>query len=128
MSAQDDRTARGEELFDAVYGGVVPLPPRDIRGAYVTNTIDHLFGEVWTRDVLSIEQRRLLILGAVIALGETDIAEIQIRAALAKGELTVEQVEEIRVFMVNYVGHPRMASFSAALGRALAAHREQGGG
>ena len=79
-------------------------------------------------DVLTIAQRRLLILGAVIALGETDIAEIQIRAALAKGELTVEQVEEIRVFMVNYVGHPRMASFSAALARALATHQGKSGG
>ena len=127
MSREEDRTARGEALFDAVYGGVVPLPPRESRGAYVQNTIDHLFGEVWTRDVLTIAQRRLLILGAVIALGETDIAEIQIRAALAKGELTVEQVEEIRVFMVNYVGHPRMAGFSAALGRALAAHRGTSG-
>ena len=128
MSAQDDRTARGEKLFDAVYGGVVPLPPRESRRANVQNTIDHLFGEVWTRDVLTIAQRRLLILGAVIALGETDIAEIQIRAALAKGELTVEQVEEIRVFMVNYVGHPRMASFSAALARALATHQGKSGG
>ncbi len=128
MSGEDDRTARGEALFDAVYGGVVPLPPRESRGAYVQNTIDHLFGEVWTRDVLTVAQRRLLILGAVIALGETDIAEIQIRAALAKGELTVEQVEEIRVFMVNYVGHPRMASFSAALARALAAHQGASGG
>ena len=101
MSGEKDRTARGEALFEAVYGGVVPLPPRESRGAYVQTTMDHLFGEVWTRDVLTIAQRRLLILGAVIALGETDIAEIQIRAALAKGELTVEQVEEIRGFMVN---------------------------
>ena len=128
MSGEDDRTARGEALFDAVYGGVVPLPPRESRRAYVQNTIDHLFGEVWTRDVLTIAQRRQLILGAVIALGETDIAEIQIRAALVKGELTVEQVEEIRVFMVNYVGHPRMASFSAALARALATHQGKSGG
>ena len=128
MSGQDERTARGEELFDAVYGGVVPLPPQDRRDAYVHNTIDHLFGEVWTRDVLDIPQRRLLILGAVIALGETGIAEIQIRAALAKGELSIEQVEEIRVFMVNYFGHPRIANFSAAMARAIAAHREQNGG
>lgn len=124
MSHQDDRTKRGEELFDAVYGGVVPLPPRETRNAYVENTINHLFGEVWTRDVLSIEQRRLLILGAVIALGETDIAEIQIRAALAKGELTVEQVEEIRVLMVHYVGHPRMVSLSTAIAKALADHQK----
>ncbi len=127
MSGGDERpagsrTERGEALFDAVYGGVVPLPPRDSRNPYVHDTIDHLFGEIWPREVLTIAERRLLILGAVIALGEKDIAQIQLRAALARGELTVEQVEEIRLFMVNYVGHPRMASFSAAIAGALAAH------
>lgn len=128
MSGGKDRTERGEAMFDAVYGGVVPLPPRETRNPYVHDTIDHLFGEVWPRDMLGIAQRRLLILGAVIALGEKDIAEIQIRAALAKGELTVEQVEEIRLFMVNYVGHPRIASFSAAMAKAIAAHQESAGG
>lgn len=128
MSGGKDRTERGEAMFDAVYGGVVPLPPRETRTPYVHDTIDHLFGEVWPRDMLGIAQRRLLILGAVIALGEKDIAEIQIRAALAKGELTVEQVEEIRLFMVNYVGHPRIASFSAAMAKAIAAHQESAGG
>lgn len=123
----DERTVRGEAMFDAVYGGVVPLPPRETRNAYVGNTIDHLFGEVWPREVLTIEQRRLLVLGAVIALGEEGIAEIQVRAALAKGELTVEQSEEIRLFMVHYVGHPRISTFSQALSRAVAAHGAQDG-
>lgn len=122
MSADSNRTERGEAMFDLVYGGVVPLPARDTRSPYVANTIDHLFGEIWPRDVLTLEQRRLLILGAVIALGEEGIAEIQVTAALAKGELSVEQAEEIRLFMVHYVGHPRISSFSAALARAVAAH------
>lgn len=126
MTADPSRTDRGETMFDAVYGGVVPLPPRETRNSYVANTIDHLFGEVWPREVLTIEQRRLLILGAVIALGEQGIAEIQVTAALAKGELTVEQAEEIRLFMVHYVGHPRIATFSAALTRAIAAHGKAG--
>ena len=114
-------------MFDAVYGGVVALPPRGTRHAYVSDTIDHLFGEVWPREVLTIEQRRLLVLGAVIALGEEGIAEIQVRATLAKGELTVEQAEEIRLFMVHYVGHPRISKFSQALTRAVAAHTARDG-
>lgn len=119
----DDRTRRGEELFDAVYGGIVPLPPRDARNPYLDNTINQLFGEVWSRDVLSIAARRLLILGAVIAEGNSAIAEIQLRAALARKELTVEQAEEIRLFMVHYVGHPRIMHFSAALANAIEAHK-----
>ena len=126
MIGDDERTARGEAMFEAVYGGVVDLPPRDQRDAFVTNTVDQLFAETWSRDVLSVGQRRLLIIGSVIASGQTEIAEIQIRAALALGELTVKQVEEIRVFMVNYVGYPLISSFAAALTRAIAAHRADG--
>ena len=118
--ADDQRRDLGEAMFERVYGGVVPLPPRDGRSTFVTNTIRQLFGEVWPREVLSVEQRRLLILGAVIALGEAGITEIQLRAALAKSELSREQIEELLVFMVNYVGYPRASTLQQVIGRVLA--------
>lgn len=115
-----DRRARGEAMFEQVYGGVVALPPREGRSTYVTNTIEQLFAEVWSRDVLSVAQRRLLILGAMIAMGEAGILEIQLRAALAKGELSREQVEELLIFMVHYVGYPRASVLQQLIQRVLA--------
>lgn len=119
----DDRRERGEAMFNEVYGGIVPLPPREGRSTFVTNTIEQLFAEVWTRDVLSLRDRRLLILGAVAALGEPVIMEIQLRAALAKKELTPEQIEEMLIFIVSYIGYPRASSLQAIIRRVLDEHK-----
>lgn len=126
MSEDNSRRDRGEEMFNTVYGGIVPLPPREGRSVFVTHTIEQLFAETWTRDVLSVEQRRLLLIGAVMALGEHSIIEIQMRAALARQELTPEQLEEINVFMVNYVGYPRATGVQAIIRKVIADHQPKG--
>lgn len=117
--SEENRRAAGEAMFERVYGAVVPVPPPEKRDTFVNSTIDHLFGEIWTRDVLDIRSRRLLILGAVLALGEVGIQEVQLRAALANGELTSDEAREILVFMVNYIGYPRASSFQQVLNRVL---------
>ncbi len=101
------RRERGLQMFEEVYGGVVPVPAPEHQGAFFHQTIDQLFAETWARPALSIRDRRLVALGAVAALGEGDMFEIQIRAALKKGELTKEQFEDMVVFLPAYVGYPR---------------------
>lgn len=113
------RRERGEEMFNTVYGGIVPMP-EDTDNPFLNNTLEHLFAEVWSRNVLSVKERRLLAIGAIAALGESATFEIQMRAALAKGELTKEQVKEILVFIVYYIGYPRTSGLIGALKRALA--------
>jgi 4-carboxymuconolactone decarboxylase len=108
MAANDnERRELGLKMFEEVYGGVVPVPPPEFRGAFFNQTIDQLFAEGWSRPDMSIKDRRLITLGAVAALGEVDMFEIQMRAALKKGELTKKQVEEIVLFLPAYVGYPR---------------------
>jgi 4-carboxymuconolactone decarboxylase len=113
------RRERGEETFNTVYGGIVPIP-EDPENVFVKNTLEHLFAEVWSRDVLSVKERRLLAIGAIAALGESMTFEIQMKAALAKGELTKEQVKEVLIFIVYYIGYPRASGLLGALTRALA--------
>ncbi|OCC23378.1 hypothetical protein MB02_12225 [Croceicoccus estronivorus] len=123
-----DRAARmalGEAMFDEVYGGIVSLPEGAARDDYIDDLVGHLFGEIWSRDVLSVRDRRLLLLGASIALGEAGIVEIQMRAARKKGELTDEQLKEVLLFMVNYVGYPRASGLQQALGRIFAEDGDQ---
>jgi 4-carboxymuconolactone decarboxylase len=108
MSDSDnERRQRGLKMFEEVYGGVVPVPPPDKQGAFFLQTIDQLFSEVWSRPNMSIRDRRLVALGAVAALGETEMFEIQIRAAIKKGELTKAQVEDLVLFLPAYVSYPR---------------------
>jgi 4-carboxymuconolactone decarboxylase len=113
------RRERGEEVFNTVYGGIVAMP-EDKENTFMTHTLEHLFAEVWSRNVLSVKERRLLAIGAIAALGESATFEIQMKAALAKGELTKEQVKEVLVFIVYYIGYPRTSSLVGALARALA--------
>lgn len=68
-----------------------------------------LFAEVWTRDVLSMRDRRLLLLGVVAARGVADVWRVQARAALRNGELTPEELRETLVMLAPYAGYPCVA-------------------
>ena len=108
MAEEDSpRRKRGLQMFEEVYGGVVPVPPPDRRGDFFYQTIDQLFAETWARPNMSIRDKRLVALGAVAALGEVEMFEIQLRAALKKGELTKAQVEDLVLFLPAYVSYPR---------------------
>src|ERR1700736_5866575 len=101
MTDQDARQ-RGLAKMKEVYGWDMP----DIPGDYYKYTIEHLFGTIWCRPELSLRDRRLLLLGAVSAMGLDDILDIQITAALNNEELTDDEMREVALFLTHYVGGP----------------------
>jgi 4-carboxymuconolactone decarboxylase len=118
MSDQD-RWERGLEKIKEVYAGAVVTAPRGAM-AFSDIMLETLFAEVWTRDVLSLRERRLILLGTILALGESMTFEIQAKAALRNGELTPEQLREVLVFGVHYVGYPRAAPMLGVVERCIA--------
>ena len=102
------RRARGAEMLTKVYAGDVVVPPEGA-SAFADLMLEQVFAEVWTRPALSIRDRRMLIMGAIAALGESMTWKIQVRAALKNGELTAEQAREALLQLVQYVGYPRAA-------------------
>jgi 4-carboxymuconolactone decarboxylase len=68
-------------------------------------TVDHLFGEIWTRPHLSVEERELVALTAV-ALARTDW-ELRghIGAALHLG-MSREKIVEVIIQLAYYGGWP----------------------
>jgi 4-carboxymuconolactone decarboxylase len=113
MTTEDERLAKGREVMDRVYGPGFSdrMPPAE--HPLVVDTVTHLFGEIWSRPGLSIRDRRLLVMGATASMGRADLLEVQIRGALANGELTEEQLHEAALHMQYYVG----------AGNAVAMHR-----
>ena len=77
--------------------------------------------EIWTREELSIRDRRLILFGAIGALGEKDTFAIQARAALKNEELTPDQLREIIITLANYAGYPRAAGLIGVAEQAIAA-------
>lgn len=110
----DDASAyeRGAALLDEVYaGGVVALP----EGAVPFNDVmlETLFAGVWARDVLSIRDRRLLIMGVIAAAGGTDTWKVQAKAALERGDLTVDELRETLIMLAPYAGYPNVSPLVA---------------
>lgn len=103
-----ERRARGAEMMTKVYAGTVPVPPEGV-SAFADTMLEQVFAEVWTREALSIRDRRLLVMGVIAALGEAGTWKIQVRAALENGELTQEQVRETLIQLAQYAGYPRVA-------------------
>ena len=104
MTAPDGRRKAGIAKMEEVYG--FSVDPDTLPGAYAAMTVDHLFGAVWTREALGIRDRRLLTMGVLAALGKTDLLDIQFNSALAREELTEEQVREVVVHLTHYIGWP----------------------
>ena len=113
-----ERRERGAERIREVYAGDVTTPPAGA-SQFADLMLEQLFAEVWTREVLSMRDRRLLLLGAIAALGERDTFGIQVRAALKNDELTPEQAREVLIFLVHYIGYPRAAGLLGTLEQAI---------
>jgi 4-carboxymuconolactone decarboxylase len=112
------RRAKGAEMLAKVYAGDVVVPPAGA-SAFADLMLEQVFAEVWTRPALSMRDRRLLIMGAIAALGESMTWKIQVRAAIKNGELTPEQARETLVQLVQYVGYPRGAGLLGATEEAI---------
>ncbi len=111
----DETRRRGLEMMTKVYGWEMQDGPGD----HFAVTADHLFADIWSRPGLSIRDRRLLLLGALTAQGLTDVAEIQIGAALHNEELDEEQLKEIALFLCHYVGWPLGTKLDSTIGSVL---------
>lgn len=115
-----ERRERGAAMMQEVYAGSVPVPPEG-SSAFADLMLEQLFAEVWTREALSVRDRRLLTMGVIAALGEGGTWKIQVGAALRKGELSVEQVREMLIHLAQYVGYPRVAGLVRGTEEAIAA-------
>ncbi|MGI9592643.1 MAG: carboxymuconolactone decarboxylase family protein [Myxococcota bacterium] len=118
--ADDDRYQRGAEMIKKVYAGDVIVPPKGAM-AFSDLMLESLFAEVWTREELSIRDRRLILFGVIGALGEKDTFAIQAKAALKNGELEPQQLREVVIMLANYAGYPRAAAMLGVVEQQIAA-------
>jgi 4-carboxymuconolactone decarboxylase len=117
--ADPERRKRGIEKFNEVYTGDLPVPEPG-QMPFMDVMLEQLFGEVWTREALSVRDRRLLTMGVIAALGEKDPFVIQVKCGIKNGEFTAEQVREMVIHLAQYAGYPRAAGLIGPVETALA--------
>ena len=66
----------------------------------------YAWGEIWTRSHFDERTRRVLVIGTLVALGQWDEFRLHVRAALAEGGFSPDDVKEILLQQAIYCGVP----------------------
>ncbi len=119
-SERSERRERGLERMAEVYSFEVADGPGDFFGY----TVEHLFGDIWERPGLSLRDRRLLLVGLMVAEGLDGVLGIQLDSALAKGDLSADDLREVVIFLSHYAGWPKGAALNTMVETAITRHEK----
>jgi 4-carboxymuconolactone decarboxylase len=117
----DDRYERGMARYREVYGeDATVFEPGE--ADFFDVMIRQLFAEIWTRPALTIETRRALVIGVLAAQGRFEVLGHQFRRTLANGALSVDQIREVVVQLIPYVGYGSSGELHRTAEEAIAEH------
>jgi 4-carboxymuconolactone decarboxylase len=86
----------------------------------------YAWGEIWTREHLDERTRRVLVIGTLLALGKWEEFRLHVRAALAQGGFSADDVKEIILQQTIYCGVPAANhAFKEAAGVIAEAHQSK---
>jgi 4-carboxymuconolactone decarboxylase len=81
---------------------------------------------VWTRDVLDLRSRRLLLMGVIATNGQVETWKIQARASLRNGELTPDELRETLIMLAPYAGYPNVSGLVVACEEVISKWKDDG--
>jgi len=102
-------------LAERTYREVMLAEPPAVTSPYDQATRDFLFGEVWARPGLSRRDRRLVTLACVGGADATGPIADHVYAALASGDLTLEELLEFTLHFAVYCGWPKASQVETTI-------------
>jgi len=95
------RKVLGDEWVDRALKNTTPFNAefQDLITRYAWN-------EIWNRDGLTHKERRLIVIGSMVALGKWEEFKLHVRAALESRDLSMDDVKEILLQQAVYCGVP----------------------
>jgi len=79
------------------------------------------FGDLYTKDTLSIQQREIVTITTLITQGAFEQLEVHLHAALRVG-LTKEEISQIIIQCAGYVGFPKAVQAMGMAGEIFKKH------
>jgi 4-carboxymuconolactone decarboxylase len=94
---------RGAAILQKLFAGATPRTtlPAD----FARMTVEHVFGDLWSRPGLSLEERELVTTSVLVALGREHEQRLHFRAARNLG-LSRAKLEEVVMHVAHYAGWP----------------------
>jgi 4-carboxymuconolactone decarboxylase len=100
--ADSERRQRGLDVRKKLWGdGDAP----NLADPLIEVTIDHLFGDVWTRPGLALRDRSLITCATLVALGKEAQLKVHLKGLLNQG-VSHQEVEEMMIHLAHYAGWP----------------------
>ena len=98
----DERRQRGLNLRKQLFGeNDAPA----LGDPLIDITVDHLFGDIWTRPGLALRDRSLITCAVLVAMGKEPQLKVHLRGLLNQG-LSQLAVEEMMIHLAHYSGWP----------------------
>ena len=101
--------------LDQLFRDVLASEPPRWTGPYPYATRDHVIGEVWTRPVLSLRDRRLVSLACVSSAAAPVALETHVHAAFATGDIALDEMLEVVLQFAVYNGWARASYFEGVV-------------
>ncbi len=101
--SDNERAQRGNEMRMKLFGAA-PEPSENYKNIREV-TVEHLFGDIWTRDGLALRDRSLITVAALIALNREAQLRVHLRGALNVG-VGREEIKEMIIHLAHYAGWP----------------------
>ena len=112
MTASDEeRRTRGREKFAEVTGFDAPEPSDPL----TEMTVDHVFGEIWTRPGLTRKERRWIALSCAAAASAERPLRVHVASALGTGDISIDEMREFVAHFAVYQGYPKAATLNAVV-------------
>lgn len=121
---EEEMIARGQEIFEKCYNGVVPMPKVEPKG--MSGMSMKMFNDFWGDDTLSFREKRLLVMGVLAGMGaDASLFEIHAKSALRNGELSPGEIHAALLMTLPYVGYPRASPLYRTVEKAIAEYEKE---
>ena len=101
--AKSERYQRGAAKMKELFGA--EPQPGMMQEDFLQVSVEHLFGDIWTRPGLELKERSMITLAALTVLGREQQLKTHLRGAANIG-ISREKVTEIMIHLAHYGGWP----------------------
>lgn len=103
----DNRREKAAEITQKLFQ--LDVSGLDDSDPFYSPGLEHLFGEIWSREGLALRDRSLVTIAALMVLGRQQEFAFHLRGALNVG-ITPTEIQEMIVHLAYYGGYPTAAS------------------
>jgi 4-carboxymuconolactone decarboxylase len=102
-SETSERYRRGVAKRKELFGD--QWQPAIMQEDFLNITVEHLFGDIWTRPGLELRERSMITVAALTVLARERELKVHLRGAINVG-ISREKINEIMIHLAHYGGWP----------------------